>query len=93
MPYLDLLAAQLMDPFRIALLVALVFTMQRNRVVTGTFVPLLAGMLFVAVIIPATISPPDAGWIWPVAAVGMIANAIIVAAIIAIWAMVRRARG
>ena len=58
MPWLDILKSQLMDPFRIALLIALVFTMWRNRAVTGTVVPLLAGMLFVAVIIPATISAP-----------------------------------
>ncbi len=93
MPWLDILKSQLMDPFRIALLIALVFTMWRNRAVTGTVVPLLAGMLFVAVIIPATISAPGALPMWLVVAVGFVANAVIVGVVLGVWAVVMRVRG
>jgi hypothetical protein len=93
MGWLDILTAQLLDPFRIALLIALVYTMERNRAATGTLVPLLAGMLFVAVIIPTTLSPP-AGEVpmWRVVAVGLVANAAILAVVLAIWTAVQRAR-
>jgi hypothetical protein len=92
MTYADLVAAQLLDPFRIALLIGLVYTMWRNRAVTGTVVPLLAGLLFVAVIIPATISPPGETPMWVAVATGLAANAVIVAVLLAIWAVVRRVR-
>ena len=93
MSWLDILMAQLTDPFRIALLIALVVTMWRNRAVTGKLVPLLAGMLFVAVIIPATISPPGASSFWLVVAVGLVANAVILAVVLALGMAVQRARG
>lgn len=93
MPWLDILTTQLTDPFRIALLIGLVYTMERNQAVTGRLVPLLAGMLFVAVIIPATISPPGATPMWQVVAVGLVANAAILAVVMAVWRLVRRARG
>ena len=54
---IELIQSQLLDPFRIGLIVALVFTMFRTRAATGTFIPLTAGVIFVAVILPATQSP------------------------------------
>lgn len=56
----ELFLRQLVDPFRWGLLVALVFTTTQNRPVTGTFVPLLAGVLFVAVLLPLTTTPAAA---------------------------------
>ncbi|MCZ0961111.1 hypothetical protein [Paracoccus benzoatiresistens] len=50
----DLLAAQAGDVFRIGLLIALLLTTLRNRPVTGILLPLAAGAVFVAVIIPLT---------------------------------------
>ncbi len=50
----DLLAAQAADVFRIGLLIALMLTTLRNRPVTGVLLPLAAGAIFVAVIIPLT---------------------------------------
>lgn len=50
----DLLQSQATDVFRIGLLIALLFTALRNRPVTGMLVPLAAGALFVAVIVPMT---------------------------------------
>jgi hypothetical protein len=45
---------QLIDPFRIALAIGLVITMMRTRAQTGTWLPLAAGIVFVAIILPTT---------------------------------------
>lgn len=45
---------QLIDPFRIALAIGLVITMMRTRAQTGTWLPLAAGTVFVAIILPTT---------------------------------------
>ncbi|MFC3631397.1 hypothetical protein ACFOM8_18340 [Paracoccus angustae] len=50
----DLIAAQATDVFRIGLLIVLMLTALRNRPVTGMLLPLAAGAVFVAVIIPLT---------------------------------------
>ena len=50
----DVMAAQAGDVFRIGLLIALLLTTLRNRPVTGMLIPLAAGAVFVAVIIPVT---------------------------------------
>ena len=47
----DLFLAQLADPFRIGLLIALIATTQRTVAATGKVIPLLAGIVFVAVLI------------------------------------------
>ena len=41
---IDLIQSQLLDPFRIGLIAALVFTMLRTRGATGTVLPLAAGV-------------------------------------------------
>ena len=91
---MDLLAqvlAQLADPFRIGLVVALVATTVRTESVTGTVIPLLLGVLFIAVIIPLT-TQAGSGPLWLVAATGAVANLIILAAVLTVWAVVRRLR-
>ncbi len=78
MTVFDLLAMQLTDVFRIGLLAALVYTTLRNRANTGVAVPLLAGLVFVAVIIPVTTTVLQEP-VWRVIASGLVANAIILA--------------
>jgi hypothetical protein len=56
MTFGEILVAQLTDPFRLALIVGLVLTMLRTEAVTGRWVPLALGLLFVAFIIPATMA-------------------------------------
>ena len=85
-----ILLAQLTDPFRIGLIIALVFTMLRTAAVTGTFVPLAAGV-FVAVIIPTTMQAGK-GPVWQVVAVGIVANAVILAVVMGAWTLLRRLR-
>ena len=86
----NLILSQLADPFRIGLMVALVITMQRTQATTGVWVPLAAGVLFVAVIIPSTMLTALAQPLWQVVAVGMVSNAIILAVILGIWAIYQR---
>jgi hypothetical protein len=49
-----LLMSQLTDIFRIGLLAGLILTMERTRAQTGVVLPIVAGIVFIAVIIPAT---------------------------------------
>jgi hypothetical protein len=87
----DLLVSQLTDVFRIGLVIALVWTALRNRAVTGMAVPLLAGVVFIAVIIPATL--PTTEPMARMVGVGIVANLVLVAVAVAGWQIFRRFRG
>lgn len=88
----NLILSQLADPFRIGLLVALVITMLRTQAITGVLVPLAAGVLFVAVIIPSTVLTALAQPLWQIVAVGVVSNTIIVAVIFGLWTIYQRFR-
>jgi hypothetical protein len=88
----DLIQSQLLDPFRIGLIVALVFTMVRTRAATGTVVPLAAGVVFVAVILPMTTAPAEVTLTDAVLA-GLASNLIILAIVLALGLVYRRLRG
>jgi hypothetical protein len=92
MPLIDILTAQLTDLFRIGLIVALVYTTMRNAAITGRILPLACGVLFVAVIIPATTQTSSAEPLWRLVGVGVVTNAIILAVVLAIWAVYQRIR-
>lgn len=78
----DILWGQLLDPFRWGLLAALVLTMLRTEGVTGRWLPLAAGVAFVAVVIPSTMGLP-AGATLPLAVgTGVAANLLILAAVL-----------
>jgi len=88
----ELLASQLTDLFRIGLIVALVYTAWRNRVATGWVLPLIAGVIFVAVIIPYTMQAQSTEPLWRLVATGIVANLIILAATLGIYAAVLKLR-
>lgn len=88
----EVFLAQLADPFRIGLLIALIATTMRTVTVTGKVIPLLAGAVFVAVLIPATVSPPPGVTMQAAAGVGLAANAVILAVLLAGYALFRRIR-
>ncbi|MGL4405631.1 MAG: hypothetical protein ACRCT6_07730, partial [Notoacmeibacter sp.] len=74
--FVALVASQLVDPFRIGLIGALIYTTIRNSAVTGWLVPLGAGLLFVAYII--AIMFPKAGQTTLLAVgSGLVANFVI----------------
>ncbi|WP_300559300.1 hypothetical protein [Limnohabitans sp. Rim8] len=73
---IELVLSQLSDVFRIGLIMALVVTMYRTSSVTGRVLPLIAGVVFVAVIVPSTLSGSTETLSQEIAA-GLISNLII----------------
>ncbi len=72
-----LILQQSTDIFRLGLLAGLIYTTERTRLQTGVVLPLIAGVIFVAIIIPATM--PQAGVdLWLAASTGVFVNAVIV---------------
>ena len=87
----DLFLSQLSDLFRIGLLIALFITMLRTRVASGTWVPLAAGAVFVAVILPSTMQATSVPLMQAVL-VGLVANLVILAVILGAWELFQRFR-
>jgi hypothetical protein len=78
---IDLVLSQLTDVFRIGLIIALVITMLRTSPVTGRVLPLAAGIVFVAVILPTTM-PGNSGNLTNAIIAGLLSNAIILVSIL-----------
>lgn len=92
MPLIDILTGQLSDLFRIGLIIALVITTTRNAAVTGKIIPLIAGVVFVAVIIPVTLQTATAEPLSRLVMVGIGANLILLAAVMALFELLQRLR-
>ena len=84
---IDLVFSQLTDVFRIGLIVALVMTMQRTAPVTGRVLPLVAGVVFVAVILPTTRPGGNASLIDAILT-GLVSNLVILVIVLAIARLV-----
>jgi len=87
----DLVLSQLSDLFRIGLIVALVVTMRRTASVTGRFVPLVLGVVFVAVMLPATM-PNASSSSGDAILAGLVSNSIILAGVLACAQVIARMR-
>ncbi len=93
MPLAQMLLDALLDPFRIALIIGLVYTMQRTRAQSGVIIPLAAGVVFVAVILPTTRGTLGEGSAMVgQLGVGLVANILLLAVVLAVWEAVRRRR-
>jgi hypothetical protein len=88
---IELIQSQLTDLFRIGLIVALVFTMFRTQAATGTVLPLAAGVVFVAVILPSTQGSGTTSLTEAIAA-GIVSNLIILGIVLALAMIIRRLR-
>jgi len=77
----DIFIAQLLDPFRIGLLLALLLTARNTMAHTGMVLPLGAGVLFIAALIPLSFSAGAENW-WTLFAIGIISNCVIVAIVL-----------
>jgi hypothetical protein len=86
-----LLVQQFTDIFRLGLLAGLVYTTDRTRAQTGVLLPLIAGVIFVAVIIPSTMPAPGVG-LWQAVAMGVAVNAVIVALFWLAWQAISRSK-
>jgi hypothetical protein len=89
MDYFSLFTSQLTDIFRIGLLAGLVYTTHRNQSQTGLLLPLVAGIVFVAVIIPSTMARPNSDLV-PAVFSGLFSNALLVAVLWAAWSSIQR---
>lgn len=87
----DIVLSQLLDPFRIGLIIALVVTMLRTAAVTGRILPLAMGVVFVAVILPTTMPSGTASTRDAIFA-GLLSNLLILGVVLAIAALVARLR-
>ena len=85
-----LLQSQLTDVFRIGLIIAMIVTAMRTKAVMGLTIPLLAGVVFVAVIIPSTMQVGSSVPLLVNVGVGIIANLIIVGICLGVWEAFRR---
>ena len=90
MGYLDILGEQLLDPFRIALIVGLLITANNTAAQVGRSVPLVLGMVFVAVLIPTAFGSPHG--MASAIGVGIVANLLILAVLSAALRLFRRVR-
>ena len=88
---IDLVFSQLSDVFRIGLIIALVVTMLRTSTVTGRVLPLIAGVVFVAVIVPSTLSGSTETLSQEIVA-GLISNLIILAPVLLLARLVAHLR-
>ena len=88
---IDLVLSQLSDLFRIGLLIALVITMLRTSAVTGRALPLVMGVLFVAVILPTTM-PSGTASVSDAILAGLMSNSLITGLVIAVAAVFTRLR-
>lgn len=86
----EILLSQITDPFRLGLIVALVVTMLRNEAVTGRWLPLVAGVAFVAAIIPMTTGRSAEVGLAQAIALGIVANMVLLAIVMAIRHLVLR---
>lgn len=91
MTLFELFQSQLIDPIRIGLLVALVITTLRLQAATGTLLLLLAGVLFVAVILPA-MQPAGTMPIATAVIIGFFANLVILAVLMGLVTLWKRGR-
>ena len=86
-----LLIQQFTDVFRLGLLAALIYTTWRTRPQTGVLLPLLAGIVFVAVIIPTTMPVPGAPQ-WLAIATGLAVNTVIAGVFWLAWQAIVKAK-
>ena len=91
MEFVNILMSQLADPFRIGLLVALLFTAQSSSGALNRWLPIGIGLVFVAVLIPTALASDGE----PVSAeigVGFVSNAAVVALLLAAQRLYERVR-
>ena len=83
MSFVDIYLAQLVDPFRIGLLVALLFTAANTQAALNRWIPIALGLVFVAVLIPTTIGSSAGADVFQHILVGLFSNLTILAVLLA----------
>jgi hypothetical protein len=78
MNVLTILVEQLADPFRVGLLIALLFTAANSSGIFNRWLPIALGLVFVAVLIPTAMASDEAAPVTAQIGVGLLSNGIIV---------------
>lgn len=92
---IETISAQLVDPFRIGLIIFLVLTAQRTSPTMGLIVPLALGVVFIAVMLPMTLgtgTTEATGGLVPSVVAGLVANVILLGIVLLGWALWQRLR-
>ena len=92
MDVINILVEQLADPFRIVLLVALLFTAANTSGVLNRWLPIALGLVFVAVLIPTALASDGAEPVGALIGVGLVSNAIIIGLMLFAEAVFERLR-
>lgn len=92
MPYLDIYLAQLTDPFRIGLLIALMLTAANTAQTLNRWIPIALGIVFVAVLIPYSIGASAVVAPMTAVLVGLVSNVTIAAVLVGAQAAYARLR-
>ncbi len=90
--FVEILESQLSDIFRAGLIFGLIYTMLRTRATTGTVVPLLAGVVFIAAVLPLTTSAASTVPLPWAIGVGLVSNTILLAIGMGLWLLWQRFR-
>lgn len=93
MPLTELIQSQLTDPFRLGLLVFLYLTMLRTRAQMGEVIPLLAGAVFVAALIPMTTSRVGSEGLVAAIGAGFVVNIAVLGLIRLVHGVIARQKG
>lgn len=92
---LETLVSQLVDPFRIGLILFLLLTALRTRAAMGLAIPLALGVVFVAVLLPLTtganVAADNEARLTAIAC-GIVSNAIILACFLSAWTVWTKVR-
>lgn len=87
-----LIMAQLADPLRMGLLVALLFVAANSKGMIGRGLPIALGLVFVAVLIPTAMASDEAEPVTAQIGVGFLSNAIILGIMLSAEAVVEKLR-
>lgn len=87
-----IILGQLADPFRIGLLVALLFLAANSKGVLNRWLPIVLGLVFVAVLIPTAMASDSADPVGARIGIGFLTNAMIVGVMLAAEAAYERFR-
>lgn len=92
----ELITSQLLDPFRIGLLIALVLTAYNTAGTVAIGIPIVLGAIFVAVLLPTTTQAPPAEFTTLITILtGLAVNGVLIAIILgakAAWSRISSSR-
>ncbi|MDH4442429.1 MAG: hypothetical protein QE284_18845 [Rhizobium sp.] len=88
----EIVTAQLTDPFRIGLIFFLLLTALRTRANMGLMMPLVMGVFFIAILIPLTTAAASTVPHLTAIGLGVVSNAVILAIFLGGWTVWEKAR-